>query len=68
LGKGKCLGCEEKRSEGQNKTSESKPKRRGKGKPPMFVPSKISRWAKESSTNPYINNWKVGGGLKPWNK
>lgn len=37
------------------------------GKPFQFVPKKISDWAKQSSTNPWVNNYKIGGGMQPWN-
>nr|WP_181460776.1 hypothetical protein [Brevibacillus laterosporus] len=33
-----------------------------KGKPFIHVPRHISEWAKNSSTNATVNNYKIGGG------
>lgn len=29
---------------------------------PLYLPSKIARWAREQSSIGRLNNWKVGGG------
>ncbi len=38
-----------------------------KGKAPVIVPSRIAKWAAVSSTNAYVNSYKVGGGRPAWN-
>lgn len=38
-----------------------------KGKAPIIIPSKISKWIAANGINPYVNNPKVGGGLPTWN-
>jgi hypothetical protein len=38
-----------------------------KGKAPVIVPSKIAKWAAASSTNAFVNSYKVGGGRPAWN-
>ncbi|MCM3560620.1 hypothetical protein M4D57_18810 [Brevibacillus borstelensis] len=38
-----------------------------KGKAPVIIPRKISRWIAENSTNGYVNNYKVSGGRPAWN-
>jgi hypothetical protein len=48
-------------------SEDEQPKKKRKGKPFIFVPNHIQKWARESSTNAYINNWKSGGGLPSTN-
>lgn len=41
---------------------ESDQKKKRCGAPFVFVPRKISEWAKQSSTNAKVESWKVSGG------
>lgn len=38
-----------------------------RGVAPVIIPRKIAEWIKNNTTNPKVNNFKVGGGLTPWN-